>query len=41
MENNEMKALFDRFRDETFSSLPTEAAKDAAIAAFIFGFAKL
>lgn len=38
---DEMKELFERFKNEAFSGLPSEEAKNRAVAAFIFGFCKL
>ncbi len=41
MEKDEMKKLFEKFKEAAFGNLPTEEAKDKALAAFIFGFSKL
>lgn len=41
MEKDEMKKLFEKFKEEAFKDLPTEEAKEKAVAAFIFGFSKL
>ncbi len=41
MMEDEMRGLFERFKEECFSDLPSEEAKQKAINAFVFGFVKL